>query len=125
MNFGSIFIMAVLVWVAVISPVFHTQFGFDEVNYGFAYIIIGIWLGIVNPFIGILTNAYSRFAEYRADAQAVKENYGLALVTALKKLAKENFAHLSPAPLNVIMEYSHPPLSARIERIEQECAKMQ
>ena len=68
-------------------------------------------------------NAISRRAEYRADAQAVKEGYGAALCTALKKLARENFAHLSPSALNVILEYSHPPIDRRIKAIEKEMEK--
>ena len=48
----------------------------------------------------------------------VEEGYGEALVTALKKLAKENFSHLSPSKINVLLEYSHPPLGERISAIE-------
>ena len=69
---------------------------------------------------GMAMNAYSRFAEFRADRQAVEEGYGPALVTALKLLAKENFAHLAPAPLQVVLEYSHPPLAERIAAIEKQ-----
>ena len=39
--------------------------------------------------------------------------------TALKKLARDNFVHLSPSPVNVVLEYSHPPLSRRIEEVEK------
>jgi STE24 endopeptidase len=42
------------------------------------------------------------------------------MVTALKKLAKENFAHLAPSPINVVLEYSHPPLSQRIAKVQQQ-----
>ena len=41
------------------------------------------------------------------------------MVTALKKLARENFAHLAPSNVNVLLEYSHPPLSQRIAKIEK------
>ena len=64
------------------------------------------------------SNVFSRAAEYRADKQAVEEGYGRPMVSALKKLAKDNFAHLSPSPINVVFEYSHPPLSERIGAIE-------
>ena len=37
---------------------------------------------------------------------------------AAKKLAKENFSNLSPSPILVALEYSHPTLSQRIEAIE-------
>ena len=45
-------------------------------------------------------------------------SYGPALVSALKKLAKENFSDLSPSPVLVALEYSHPTLSQRIDAIE-------
>lgn len=117
MNFGNLLLMAVLAWGAVSVPQFHTAFGFDTVNYGFAFLLIGIALSAVQPITGIFMNAHSRRAEFRADNQAVKEGYGEALVTGLKLLARENFAHLSPSPLLVALEYSHPPLAERIERI--------
>lgn len=123
MNFGNLVLMAVLAWGAVSVPQFYTAFGFDGVNYGFAFLLIGIALSTVQPLTGILMNAYSRKAEFRADKQAVKEGYGESLVTGLKLLAKENFAHLSPSPLLVVLEYSHPPLAKRIERILEEVNK--
>ena len=121
MNVGNLLLMAVVVWLAVRDPRIHETFGFSQVNYGFAYILMGIGLGLVQPLTGMAMHAYSRFAEYRADRQAVEEGYGKALVEGLKKLAKENFAHLAPAKLLVVLEYSHPPLSERIEAIEKNC----
>lgn len=119
MNFGNLMLMAVVAYASVQIPAFHTAFGFAEVNYGFAYILMGVLLGLVQPFSGMLMNAYSRKAEYRADRQAVKEGYGAAMTAALKKLARDNFAHLAPSPVNVVLEYSHPPLSRRIEEVEK------
>jgi STE24 endopeptidase len=119
MNFGNLLLMAVAAWLCVRDPLLHEAFGFAGVNYGFAYILIGIVLGITQPLSSMAMNAYSRFAEFRADRQAVREGYGSAMVSALKKLARENFAHLSPSPINVVLEYSHPPLSQRIARVEE------
>ena len=98
----------------------HAAFGFSEINYGFAYVVTSIALGLIQPLTGMVMHAYSRYAEYRADRQAVKEGYGDAMITALKKLAKENFAHLAPSTIFVVLEYSHPPLSQRIAKVEQQ-----
>ena len=57
------------------------------------------------------------------DSQAVKEGFGEALITALKKLARENFAHLSPLKINVLLEYSHPPLNERVKAVKEEMSK--
>ena len=119
MNFGNLLLMAVVVWLAVRDPQLHSAFGFGEVNYGFGYVLAGIGLGLVQPLSSMAMNAYSRRAEFRADRQALEEGYGEAMVVALKKLAKENFVHLAPSPINVVLEYSHPPLSQRIEKVAQ------
>ena len=119
MNIGNLFLMAVVAWLAVRTEDLHSIFGFTSVNYGFAYILLGIGLNLIQPLTGMAMSAYSRFAEYRADRQAVSEGYGPMMITALKKLAKENFAHLAPAKLLVVLEYSHPPLSERIGAIEK------
>jgi STE24 endopeptidase len=119
MNVGNLFLMALAVWVAVSEPSIYTEFGFNEINYGFAYVVVGILLSLIQPFTGMAINAYSRKAEYRADRQAVKEGYGPDMITALKKLAKDNFSHLAPSRINVVLEYSHPPLSSRIEAVEK------
>ena len=52
-------------------------------------------------------------------AQAAEEGFGDALISGLKKLARENLADLSPSPLLVKLTYSHPPLSERITAIEK------
>ncbi|MBE6636807.1 MAG: M48 family metallopeptidase [Ruminococcaceae bacterium] len=124
LNVGNLLLMAVVVWLAVREPMLHTAFGFETVNYGFAYILVGLGLGLVQPLTGMVMNAYSRAAEYRADRQAVQEGYGGAMICALKKLAKDNFAHLAPSRLNVVMEYSHPPLGERVARVEEEMRAM-
>ena len=118
MNIGNLLLMAIAVWISVREGAIHTSFGFSEVNYGFAYILTGIFISLIQPLTAMLTNAYSRKAEYRADAQAVFEGYGEAMIGALKKLARENFAELAPTRISVLLEYSHPPLSDRISAVE-------
>ncbi len=113
-------VIAVLAWLTLRSTGIYPPFGFENVNYGFAMILImSVEFALIAPLFGLLTNWFSRRAEYRADEQAVKENYGDELITGLKKLAKENFSELAPNPLLVKLEYSHPPLSERITAIEK------
>ena len=123
LNMVNLLTMSVVVWLTVRITGLHTAFGFAEVNYGFAYILLGIGLGLVQPLLGMLISARSRKAEYRADRQAVLEGYGPALVEALKKLSRDNFAHLAPSRIQVLLEYSHPPLSQRIAAIEAQLQK--
>ncbi len=119
-NILNFILMALVAWGVVSYLPFHTDFGFAEVNYGFAYLLLGIGLNILRPFIGIIINAMSRRFEFAADRQAVKEGYGEAMIPALKKLAKDNFAHLAPSKLYVVLEYSHPPIDQRVAALERE-----
>ncbi len=113
-------ILAALAWLTLRTPELCPAFGFAGVNYGFALLLImSVEFALIAPLLGLAVNAFSRRAEYRADAQAAAEGYGPALISGLKKLARENFADLAPSPLLVKLEYSHPTLSQRIEAIEK------
>ncbi len=125
MNLGNLLLMAIMVWLTVRTPVMHEAFGFTAVNYGFAFILLGGLLGLIQPLTGMAMNAFSRHAEYRADEQAVQEGYGEALIGGLKKLARENFSNLAPSRALVVLEYSHPPLHERIGAIEKSLAGWQ
>lgn len=122
-NIGNFLLMAVAAWLAVCSSVIHEAFGFGEVNYGFAYILIGIFISLIQPLTSMVINALSRKFEYRADRQAVTEGYGEAMIHALKKLARENFAELAPTRVSVLLEYSHPPLADRISAVQAQISK--
>jgi len=41
------------------------------------------------------------------------------LVRALKKMAKDNLSNLTPHPVYVMLNYSHPPLLERIRLLEK------
>ncbi len=124
LNILNFLLMAVAAWIAVCGEALHKGFGFEEINYGFAYILIGVMLSLIQPLTSVAVNALSRRFEYRADRQAVKEGYGEAMTVALKKLARENFAELAPTKLSVLLQYSHPPISDRISAIEKQLPKL-
>lgn len=113
----QMFMMAVLAWLTLRTPEIFASFGFERINYGFAFILIGLEFALFSPLFSLLVSSHSRKAEYRADRQAVKEGYGTALISGLKKLTRENFGDLSPDPLLVKLTYSHPTLSQRISAI--------
>jgi len=123
-NIGYIALLSALVYIAVAEPEFYTQFGFESVNYGFAYLLVSVGLGVLQPLTSMAMNAHSRAAEYAADRQAVLEGYGKPMISAFKKLAKDNFSNLSPSKVNVVLEYSHPPIHHRVEAVEKAMAEL-
>ena len=120
LSFVQMLTLGVLAWLILRAPGLFPAFGFGEINYGFALLLImNAAFALVSPLFGLVSNWASRRAEYRADAQAVKEGYGPAQISCLKKIARLDFADLSPSPLLVKLEYSHPTLSQRIEAMEK------
>ncbi len=120
LSFLQMAVLAVLAWLTLRTADLFLSFGFSGVNYGFAMLLIlSVEFPVVSPLLGLAANLFSRKAEYRADAQAVAEGYGETLISALKKLARGNYAELAPSPLLVLLEASHPPLSRRIDAIRK------
>jgi STE24 endopeptidase len=88
---------------------------------------ISIYAGLV--FFGLLFeplsflssiafNAFSRHNEREADQYAIQTTSDHQnLISALKKLYANNLANLTPHPLYVFLNYTHPPLLERIRLI--------
>jgi len=72
----------------------------------------------INSALSVIVNVISRKFEYEADGYAVKsQKKPEVFITALKKLSVDNLANLTPHPLKVFLEYSHPPILSRIRAI--------
>ena len=119
-NMFNMALIAVSLWLVVRTGAIYPDFGFDGVNFGMAVILgLGVLMSLVSPLWGLVTNAAMRRAEYRADRQAAEEGYTEELISALKKLARENFANLSPSKTVVALTYSHPTIAQRIEALRK------
>lgn len=84
------------------------------------YLNIICFILLINPIetiLGILLNVVSRKMEYSADSFANKYGLGHNLATALKKTSSLNYSNLTPHPLYVIINYSHPTLYDRLKAL--------
>ena len=119
MNIFNVALFVLLAWALISIPDIYEDFGFQGLNYGFAFCLLGsVCLSFLSPFLGLFTNMLSRRFEYSADRFAAENGYGVALIQALKVLARNSFACLSPHPLLVALTASHPTISQRIAEIE-------
>ena len=74
LSFLQMLVIGVLAWLTLRTPEIWPAFGFDSVNYGFAMILVmTVEFGLISPLFGLLANAFSRKAEYRADARAARD----------------------------------------------------
>lgn len=83
-------------------------------------IFFGMLYSPIELILSIFLQLYSRKHEYEADRFAV-ETYKnpQAMIDGLKKLAKDNLSNLTPHPVYVFLNYSHPPMLQRIQAIQQ------
>ena len=73
----------------------------------------------ISYILGIFMNIKSRINEYEADNYAVKTFDKIHLINALKNLSKDNLVNLTPNPVYVFVNYSHPTLHQRIKAMTQ------
>ncbi len=72
----------------------------------------------ISMLLGIGLNALSRKNEFEADAYAKTTYSGPPLAEALKTLSVNSLSNINPHPWYVFVNYSHPPLLERLEKLE-------
>jgi STE24 endopeptidase len=112
-------VYALIINLVVSSQSLATAFGFIGPFFGFGLILFTILIEPLDFLLGLPVNYLSRRAEYAADRFAVKQGYKLPMLSALKTLTTENYGNLTPHPLQVLLTYSHPPMSDRLAAIEK------
>ncbi len=72
----------------------------------------------ISTVLGIGMNWLSRKNEFEADEFAKTTFAGVPLAEALKTLSVKSLSNINPHPWYVFVNYSHPPLLERLERLE-------
>jgi len=82
-------------------------------------IFFGMLYSPIDFFTGLIFQALSRKHEYQADRFAAETTgTSINLVSALKKLSVNNLSNLTPHPVYVFLNYSHPPVLERIKALK-------
>jgi STE24 endopeptidase len=111
-------LMLFLFSLVVDSPLLSRAMGAETPSFHLGLIVFGILYSPLSLLIGLVTNYISRKNEFEAD-KFVRDNYKPeTLSSALKKLAIKNLSNLIPHPAYVFFHYSHPPLLARLAKLE-------
>ncbi len=93
-------------------------FGMEHLSVYAGLVFFGFLYTPLSTLISIGFNALSRRNEYQADRYAAESGgEGEALISGLKKLSVSNLSNLTPHPLNVWINHSHPPVLARIQAL--------
>jgi STE24 endopeptidase len=98
-------------------------FGMEHLSVYASLVFFGFLYAPISTLLAIGFNAFSRRNEYQADRFAAETldngGGGEALISGLKKLSVSNLSNLTPHPLHVVLNYSHPPILVRIEALRR------
>jgi STE24 endopeptidase len=97
-----------------------TKLGYEHVWDIAAFPLLALCLFVFGLVAMPLNNAFSRSREWKADATALELTANRdAFIRAMRKLAEQNLADLSPHPLVEFLLHDHPSLARRIAWAEQ------
>ncbi len=107
------------VYTVASAPVLYRAFGLSAMPLYAGLFLVSLYLSCLGFFASPAGAAIMRRYEREADRTAF-ELTGTAehMISALKRLAKDNLANLHPHPFYVWFYYSHPPLLERIASLQ-------
>jgi len=128
-NFVSYGINAILVVMAVIlvanpeiclkiNAWVRDSFNISSGNYYLYFVVYSYFVTPIMFLIGIFSSYKSKYEEYEADQEAVRNGYGEDLIKTFKALSSDELVNVDPHPFVEFMEYSHPGMYRRITAIK-------
>lgn len=95
-------------------------FGMKELSIYASLFFFAFLYSPINMILSVVNNVLSRCYEYEADRYSINTYPDKqAFILALKKLTVDNLSNLTPHPLKVFLEYSHPPVLKRIAALKK------
>ena len=107
------------VYFATGYPPLYGAFGINRTPVYAGLFLVSLYLGAAGFFLAPLGASVTRHFEREADRLAYDlTGTSRPMISALKRLAKDNLSNLHPHPWYVVFYYSHPPLIERIEYLQ-------
>ena len=93
-------------------------FYMDNMSVYGGLIFFGMLYTPIEMILSVIMQIFSRKNEFEADRFASETTDNSEnMISALKKLSRDNLSNLTPHPFYVFLNYSHPPVLKRIEAI--------
>lgn len=119
---GAIIESLVMFWLLSLiigSETIAAAAGCTEPSFWINVQVFGMLLAPLGFIQGLIDNAFSRKREREADGYAKERGCGPAQASALKKISAQALSNLTPHPIVVKFEYSHPTLAERVEYLTE------
>lgn len=115
-NIQTLAIFGLLGW-SLSYPELSTALGAETASFHLSAFTFFILLTPLQIILGLVNNSLSRRNEFDADTFAAKTYSKPAMRSALSKISTDSLANLSPHPLYVALNYTHPTLAQRIRNV--------
>lgn len=115
-NLQTLAIFALLGWALGYSQL-SAALGAESNKFHLSALAFFILLTPLQILLGLINNSLSRRNEFDADTFAVKTYKREPMRTALSKISTDSLANLSPHPLYVAFNYTHPPMVERLKNV--------
>jgi len=113
---GVFFCMSLVLGESGLFDAFYVS---NESTYA-GLVFFGLLFTPVDMLLSFFVNVLSRKNEFEADGFAAKtSDQAESLISALKKLSTDSLSNLTPHPLHVLLNYSHPPVLERINALRR------
>ena len=113
-------ILVALLWYALSNPELSYALGAKVPSFHMGLLAFAFLFSPVSFITGIISNMFSRKYEYEADAFAREKYSATKLTDALIKLSVKSLSNLTPHPLYVFFNYSHPTLLQRMQMLKKQ-----
>ncbi len=110
-------IMFFLLSIFLNSEGLFEAFYMEQMSVYAGLIFFGMLYAPIDMIVSIFMQILSRKYEFEADEFASTTYKKEPMISALKKLSKDNLSNLTPHPFYVFLNYSHPPVLERINVI--------
>jgi STE24 endopeptidase len=115
-NLQTLAIFGLLGW-SLSYPELSTALGAADASFHLSAFTFFILLTPLQILLGLVNNSLSRRNEFDADIFAAETFDRAAMRSALSKISADSLANLSPHPLYVAFNYTHPTLADRIRNV--------
>ncbi|MGA0902188.1 MAG: M48 family metallopeptidase [Candidatus Nanopelagicaceae bacterium] len=115
-NFQTFAIFALFGWALQYDQL-SEALGAETPSFHLSALTFFILLTPLQIVLGLINNSLSRMNELAADTFAAETYKRAPMRSALSKISTDSLSNLSPHPLYVAFNYTHPPLVARLRNV--------